>query len=82
MFMSEQVTSSFDEYDICHLIETKSQTIHWGNIGVMWIIITLTTHTHILCNLKAIMGSVTFLIQSSPGEGAVRRVVSPGKRKH
>lgn len=29
------------------------------------------------CNLKAIMGSVTFLIQSSPRVGAVCRTVSP-----
>lgn len=49
----------------CHLIETKRLKIHWGNIGAMWIIITLMTHAHMECNLKAIMGSVTFLIQSS-----------------
>lgn len=29
------------------------------------------------CNLKAIMRSVTFLIQSSPRVGAVCRTVSP-----
>lgn len=29
------------------------------------------------CNLKAIMGSVTFLIQSSPRVGAVSHPVSP-----
>lgn len=44
---------------------------------MMWIIITLMTHAHTECNLKAIMGSVTFLIQSSPRVGAVCHAVSP-----
>ena len=43
----------------------------------MWIIITLMTHTHMEGNLKAIMGSVTFLIQSSPRVGTVCHAVSP-----
>ncbi len=44
---------------------------------MMWIIITLMTHAHMECNLKAIMGSVTFLIQSSPGVDTVCHAVSP-----
>lgn len=43
----------------------------------MWIMIILMAHAHMECNLKAIMGSVTFLIQSSPRVGAVYRAVSP-----
>ena len=43
----------------------------------MWIIITLMTHAHMECNLKAIMGSVTFLIQSSPRVGTVCHSASP-----
>lgn len=35
------------------------------------------THAHTECNLKAIMRSVTFLIQSSPSVGAVCHAVSP-----
>lgn len=61
----------------CRRTTTKRLKIHRGNIGVMWIIITLMTHAHMECNLKAIMGSVTFLIQSSPRVGAVCRTVSP-----
>lgn len=44
---------------------------------MMWIIITLMAHAHMGCNSKAIMGSVTFLIQSSPRVGAVCCAVSP-----
>lgn len=44
---------------------------------MMWIIITLMTRAHMGCNLKAITGSVTFLIQSSPRVGTVCHAVSP-----
>lgn len=44
---------------------------------MMWIIITLMTHAHMECNLKAIMGSLTFSIQSSPRVGVECHAVSP-----
>lgn len=61
----------------CHLIKIKWLKIHWDKIGAMWIIITLMTCAHMECNLKAIMRSVTFLIQSSARVFARCHAVSP-----